>query len=184
MNQDRFPIPPSQRLCRPALASIDVIGDNVIALPVSRVGGAVPSSPPDMSALERAGLEKLRAYVLESQLCNRAHLNHICAIVQADQELNLRNTALAFFGALSEFATQKLRFFRPGTVEFSDAEIWLLRVLAAFEDYDTPEGRALIAWRVHPCGQRRLRFLAGRLADAVHGTRAPGTSAPVQQTPT
>lgn len=112
-------------------------------------------------------MDLLRRYAQESLLHSRAELDHACRVIAVDRSVTLRRHALALFGTLSEYAYRRMHFYKPGTPELSDSELWLNRVLDAYRDMDTAEGRALIAWRIRPLGHRRVRFLVGGLADVI-----------------
>lgn len=131
---------------------------------------AFPSLDPPHCQFTTADISRmnlLRGFARESLLTSRADLELACRLIAVDRQKSLRQFALALFGTLSEYAYRRMYFYRVGTPDLSESEIWLGRVLDAFRDHDTPEGRALIAWRVRPLGHRRVRFLVGGLADAV-----------------
>ncbi|MEL7544870.1 MAG: hypothetical protein AAGJ70_13985 [Pseudomonadota bacterium] len=116
---------------------------------------------------DQARIDLLRSYAQFSLLQSRSALERACDIITTDKTRSIRAHALALFATLSEHASQRLTFYRVGTAQLSASEIWLLRLLDAYRDADTPQGRALIAWRVRPLGHRRVRFLAGGLATAL-----------------
>jgi len=161
----------------------DTDTNNVVTLARSWRADA-PARPPEdaLDARMRWRLEHLRALAINSQLESRAALERMCLLVQATPIASLKQTALALFGTLATHASQRLTFHRPGTGRVSPSEIWLLRLLAEYQSFDTPSGRALVTWRVKQPRQRRIRFLAGRLADALAEIEAP--MFPINQAPT
>ncbi|MEO0618005.1 MAG: hypothetical protein AAFZ01_01865 [Pseudomonadota bacterium] len=124
-----------------------------------------PSAEPPRADFAR--IEFLRGLLQESLLHSRRDLERACDVITTDKSRSVRAHALALFATLSEHASQRLTFYRAGTKQVSASEIWLLRLLDAYRDADTPQGRALIAWRVRPLGHRRVRFLVGGLASAL-----------------
>jgi len=131
---------------------------------------AIPALEDRVNTVDPATLARmdlLRKFEQESLLRSRDELDKACHMIAVDRTITLRRHALALFGALSEHAYRRMHFHLPGAKELSDSEVWLDRVLDAYRTNDTPQGRALIAWRVRPSGHRRVRFLAGGLADAI-----------------
>ncbi|MEO0752028.1 MAG: hypothetical protein AAFY25_09500 [Pseudomonadota bacterium] len=145
--------------------------DNVISFPIRSQRTVIEEPQLQLSDRHFQIVETLRKFVIESQLCSRSKLVHTCAIVQPVPERELRETALVFLGVLSEFANQRLTFLSPGARSVSDTEHWVVRLIDAYAQSDTPAGRALIGWRVKPEAHRRTRFLAGRLAEALMNLR-------------
>lgn len=150
----------------------------IVAFPVPTrpepVESFPPPAPPVLDSDDVARIRRLRRVVEQSLLASRSRLEHTCLIIAADRKASLQRYGLALFGTLDRHASQRLTFYPEGCKEFSGGEIWLSRVLRAFEQADTAEGRALIAWRVKPSGRRRVRFLVAGLADAFAALEAHG----------
>ena len=142
--------------------------DNVIAFRACEALPAMSRVEPVPVGADPSTINLLRSFAVESQIRPRYEKTHTCSIVHPDPGDGLRRTALVFFATLSEVANQRLGFYRPNTAEFSDAEIWLGRVIVAFSEESLAQARALIAWRVKPVGHRRIAFLAERLAYALN----------------
>lgn len=140
--------------------------DNVLAFPIAKRPDGDPRSPSRLSELDRKRIEVLRDIARLTLLRSRADLEQACRLITVERETSLRRAAMALFATLSEHGRRRHVLFPPGSQEYSDTEIWLCRTLEAFGDADTLSGRALIGWRVSPLGQRRARFLFGRLVDA------------------
>lgn len=140
---------------------------NVIPFRACEAFPSLQRDPVPVSPDVLARMDLLRRFAEVSLLRSREELEVACRVIAADRTITMRRHALALFGTLSEYAYHRMRFYRPGTPELSDSEIWLSRVLDAYRERDTADGRALIAWRVRPLGHRRVRFLVGGLADAI-----------------
>lgn len=110
-------------------------------------------------------IRRLRGIAQKSLLCSSAELDQACLVIAGSEEESIESVGLALFGALGKYASRRLIIHNPSAKSVSEPEIWLSRMIASFEIADTPEGRALVAWRVQPAGHRRVRFLAGLLAD-------------------
>jgi hypothetical protein len=122
-------------------------------------------APCPLGPVEVALLEALRWWLLESRLCSKARLEEACFLLAAEKSAAARPVALALFWALGQGARRRMVFHHPGTAGRSEDEYWLLRLIAAASAGDEAGTRALIAWRVLPTSQRRVRFLLDRLVD-------------------
>lgn len=139
---------------------------NVLAFPTAERPDGDLRSPPRLSERDRKRIEVLREIARLTLLRSRADLEQACRLITVERETSLRRTAMALFATLSEHGRRRHILFPPGSQEYSETEIWLCRALEAFGEADTLSGRALIGWCIAPLGQRRARFLFGRLADA------------------
>ncbi|MEM6495270.1 MAG: hypothetical protein AAF709_00945 [Pseudomonadota bacterium] len=148
--------------------------DNVIQFRACEAISVMAPAQLELVGDDVARIERLRRLFRSAMLQSRTELEQACLVIAADRSGSLRSFAVALFGALAEFGSSRMSMYLPGTQVFSETEIWLARSLRAFELSDTPQGRALIAWRVSPMGHRRVRFLMGGLADAFQQTEAPG----------
>ncbi|MBX2806526.1 MAG: hypothetical protein KTR19_11185 [Hyphomicrobiales bacterium] len=125
----------------------------------SRVRGNVVSD----RDLER--IRQLRRIAQKSMLHSRAELDQACLVIAGSRKESIESIGLALFGALGRYASQRLIMHNQFASSVSESEIWLSRMISSFETADTAEGRALVTWRIRPAGHRRVRFLAGLLAD-------------------
>lgn len=118
-----------------------------------------------LSGKDRGRIMRLREFARKSLLCSSTELDQACLVIGGSEEDTIESVGLALFGALGKYATRRLIMYGPSARSFSESEIWLSRMIASFETADTAQGRALVAWRIRPEGHRRVRFLAGLLAD-------------------
>ncbi|MEM9028861.1 MAG: hypothetical protein AAGC70_10880 [Pseudomonadota bacterium] len=130
-------------------------------------GGTAMVPEHDLTPDDAKRLKFLRILAEQSQLRSRRELEQMCWLIAAERSASATRYGLALFGALAEYARQRLVFHARDSAIASDDEIWLLRTLRAYEDAETPNGRALVSWRVMPEGRRRIRFLVGGLAEAL-----------------
>jgi hypothetical protein len=110
-------------------------------------------------------IQQLRRIAQKSMLCSSAELDQACLVIAGGGKESIESIGLALFGALGKYASKRLIMHSPLATSPSESEIWLCRMISSFETADTAEGRALVAWRIRPAGHRRVRFLAGLLAD-------------------
>jgi hypothetical protein len=110
-------------------------------------------------------IQQLRRIAQKSMLCSRVELDQACLVIAGGGDESIESIGLALFGALGKYASKRLIMHSPLANSPSESEIWLCRMISSFETADTAEGRALVAWRIRPAGHRRVRFLAGLLAD-------------------
>jgi len=140
-------------------------GGAIVALPFCH---SVPKAPPPaLSEAERRDLDLLRWLALKSALAPKPDLERACRLLAGDPRPSLERFAVAFFRGLSRKARRGMTFHRPGVEALSDDEVWLTRLIAAWEAGDAPAASALVAWRVRPDGRRWLRFLSDGLARAL-----------------
>ena len=119
---------------------------------------------PTLSAPERDELNRLRWLALESRLAPRPDVERACLLLASETNVSLERFGIAFFRALSDTASRGMSFYRPGARDLSDDEIWLMRLIGAWQAGEERAAAALIAWRVEPKSRRWLRFLSASLA--------------------
>jgi len=153
---------------------LGVAVDNVIQFRACEAITVLAPPEPELAREDVARIELLRRLFRSALLQSRSDLEQACLVIASDRCGSLKSFAVALFGALAEFGSNRMSMYSPGTQVFSETEIWLARTLRAFELSDNAQGRALIAWRVSPMGHRRVRFLMGGLADAFQQTEALG----------
>lgn len=149
-----------------AFAYVEPVETLGVVLPFSRPGGGGTPCPtvaqrvPQLAEEDRDRLNRLRWFALKSRLAPRPDVERACLVLSAQAEPSVEQLATIFFRALDEHAARELAIYSPATRHASEDEIWLLRLMSAWQDGDRTAGSALIAWRVKPAGRRWLRFLA------------------------
>ncbi|MCQ0987460.1 hypothetical protein [Jiella marina] len=124
----------------------------------------VAQRTPQLQEEERDRLNRLRWLALKSRLAPRPNVERACLLLSTQSDAAIENLANTFFRGLREHANRELSIYRPGTANPSEDEIWLLRLMAAWQSGERTSGAALVAWRVRPEGRRWLRFLSESLA--------------------
>ncbi|WP_139802315.1 hypothetical protein [Aurantimonas sp. 22II-16-19i] len=162
-----------------ALAYAEPVETGAVVLPFRRggsssecLGSPCPGSQcptaaqrvPQLSDEDVERLNRLRWFALKSRLAPRPDVERACLVLSAQAGATVGGLATIFFRALDEHANRELALYRPGTLRPSEDEIWLLRLIAAWQGGEREAGSALLAWRVRPEGRRWLRFLAEAMA--------------------
>ena len=119
---------------------------------------------PQLSDEDTDRLNRLRWFALKSRLSPKPDVERACLVLSAQTGASVGALATIFFRALDEHANRELAIYRPGTRRPSEDEIWLLRMIAAWQAGERTAGSALISWRVALPGRRWLRFLAEAVA--------------------
>ena len=127
----------------------------------------VRQTPPELTAREREELDRLRWFALRSRLAAKPDLERACFLLAGEANVATDRYATAFFHGLAQRAHRQMVFYRPGTRDVCDDEMWLVRLLAAHRDGRRAVVVALVKWRVRPDGHRWLRFLSEHLAKAL-----------------
>ena len=141
-----------------------------VVLPFERPGGGGTPCPtvaqrvPLRVEEDRDRLNRLRWFALKSRLAPRPDVERACLVLSAQAAPTVEHLATIFFRALDEHAARDLAIYSPGTRHASEDEIWLLRLMSAWQDGERKVASALIAWRVKPAGRHWLRFLAEALS--------------------
>ncbi|MDY8110828.1 hypothetical protein U0C82_16945 [Fulvimarina sp. 2208YS6-2-32] len=121
----------------------------------------------EISAGDLDRLNRLRWLALKSKLAPKPDIERACFLLSGTQERAIEPVANAFFRGLVSHGSRTIDLHRPGTRNPSSDEIWMLRLLSAFDRGEEKEGAALVSWRVRPQGRRWMRFLAASLAALV-----------------
>ncbi|RFC64428.1 hypothetical protein DYI37_08955 [Fulvimarina endophytica] len=128
---------------------------------------------PDLPAGDLDRLNRLRWLALKSRLAPRPDIERACYLLAADRVKAIEPVANAFFRGLDHHGSMAIELYRPGTAHPSPDEIWMLRLLAAFEEGREKEAAALVSWRIRPMGRRWMRFLAATLGELIVNDTAP-----------
>ncbi|MEN3793105.1 hypothetical protein [Fulvimarina sp. MAC3] len=144
-----------------------------VVVPFSRRG--CPTTAIRRSELTEADfdrLNRLRWLALKSRLQPRPDIERACYLLAAERVRAIEPVANAFFRGLASHGSTSIELYRPGTRHPSSDEIWMLRLLSAFEEGREREAAALVTWRVRQGGRRWMRFLAASLSELVSGRDA------------
>ena len=129
-------------------------------------GAAATPRLRDLDPEDRALLEELRGYVRGAQLAGPLDLNRVCALIDPG---GAADYGRALIRALDATAGRRLVFHPRGARETGFDELWLVRLVRAFEEGDRPSARFLIGGRVPQTGRRLVAWLAAGLAERRRG---------------
>ena len=107
----------------------------------------------------RGVLNALRVVALDCRAAARTDLFEACALISNKQNTAQDAFAQALLKCISDVVARKPDFYRPGTVELSFDESWLIRAIMAASDRDTDSLAFLIRSRVPKIHQRHISFL-------------------------
>ena len=113
----------------------------------------------------RGVLNALRVVALQCRVAARTDLFEACALISNKEHAGQDAFAQALFKCLSEAINGKPVFHRPGTVEMSFDEAWLIRALMASKQGDRDTVSFLIRSRVSKMHQRHIAFLIKGMSD-------------------
>lgn len=147
-----------------AFAETEADGCRIISLG-SHGCPTAPAHQKSLTVEEFDKLNRLRWLALKSRLAPKPDIERACFLLAGSEARRIDTIANAFFRGLDSHGTRSIALYRPATPHPSDEEIWLLRMLAAFEAGEEKAGAALVAWRIRPEGRRWMRFLAASLAE-------------------
>lgn len=125
-----------------------------------------PNASTDLGAGEGALLNHLRWVALDCRAKARADLLEACALLTLDRDAAVAAHAEALMRCLSQALGRRATLFRPGTVERSDDEAWLLQLAKSSARGDAASLSFLLASRLALPYRRPVRFLIGRIAGA------------------
>lgn len=123
---------------------------------------------PDDSPVERGPtgfLNHLRFVALACRAKGRADLFKACALLSTDKSWSMRAHAEALMLCLNDALSQRAVLFRPGTVELSFDEAWLIELATALRRDDEASVRFLLHSRVKREHHRHIRFLVTRISE-------------------
>ncbi len=131
----------------------------------------LPTIPADQSALIRSEpapvdplLIRIRVSALACRTAARTDLFEACAVLSADRETADAAHIEVLTRCLAQGLGRAPQFFRPGALEVSFDEAWLMRLLNASSTKDSDSFAFLLRSRVHRSAQRNLAFLLHRIA--------------------
>lgn len=110
-------------------------------------------------------LNHLRFVALGCRAKARADLFHACALLSMDRSSSIRAHAEALMRCLDSALDRRAVMFRPGTMEHSFDEAWLLQLAAALRRDDEDSTRFLLHSRVAREHQRHVQFLVSRISE-------------------
>lgn len=122
---------------------------------------------PEVDEATRQLIVRLRVLLQQSLLRPREDLDKACMLISGDPNVTVERYAAAFFHGLEVHGRRGIRFFTPKAREISIDEMWMTRLLEAFQTRNDLNARYLLSLRVEPAGRRRLSFLANGLARAL-----------------
>lgn len=110
-------------------------------------------------------LNHLRFVALGCRAKARADLFKACALLWTDGSGSIRAHAEALMLCLNDALSKRAVLFRPGTVELSFDEAWLIELATALRREDEASVRFLLQSRVKPEHHRHIRFLVTRISE-------------------
>lgn len=122
---------------------------------------------PEVSEATRRLIVQLRTLLQQSLLRGREDIDKACMLIAADPDVTAERYAAAFFHGLELYGRRNIKFFTTKAQEISIDEMWMTRLLEAFQGRNEINARYLLSLRVEPAGRRRLAFLANSLARAL-----------------
>ncbi|MEO0929158.1 MAG: hypothetical protein AAFY14_00710 [Pseudomonadota bacterium] len=107
----------------------------------------------------RGVLNALRVVALDCRVAARTDLFEACALISNKQNTAQDAFAQALFKCINDVVDSKPLFYRPGTLELSFDESWLIRAIMAAHQGDTDSLAFLVRSRVPKVHQRHVSFL-------------------------
>ncbi|APG48937.1 hypothetical protein [Phaeobacter porticola] len=126
-----------------------------------------PARAPLFDTAEYNILNVLRLAALDCRVASRTDLFEACALLFVDGEDAKRTYVDTLVKCLPEALTRRIKWFRPGTVEISFDEAWVLRCLCRIADEDLDSLKFLLASRIEPSKRRYIGFLLGRISETI-----------------
>ena len=118
----------------------------------------------ELSREDRELLHLLRSFLSASRLTIDGDPHRACALISADPRASAERYAIALFRTLPGAARRRLTFYCGACDDASVDEMWLLRLLRAYQNEDDVSAAALIGFRIRPESRRFVRFFASGLA--------------------
>lgn len=113
----------------------------------------------------RGVLNALRVVALDCRVAARTDLFEACALISNKQNTAQDAFAQALFRCIRDVVGQKPVFYRPGTVELSFDEAWLIRAIMAAAEGDSDSLAFLVRSRVPKIHQRHISFLINGISE-------------------
>jgi len=141
---------------------------------VLRLPNPQPTSKPippqnDLGAAYDSGtrerLNTLRLCAMECRVAARTDLFEACALLRIDGEDAKRTFVTTFIKCFSEAVHGPVKWYRPGVIDVTFDEAWVLRCLASIEAGDHSSLEFLLRSRVAKSDRRYIGFLLGRISD-------------------
>ena len=137
---------------------------------------ALPSWPADPSlsparALDgqtRGVLHRIRIIALECRAAARADLFRACALISGERHVARAAHARALVHCLHEAIGVRPVFLRPGVVEMSFDEAWVMRCLTAARHQDGSSFEFLLRSRIAAHHRRSVAFLMHGISDRIY----------------
>ncbi|MEM6758775.1 MAG: hypothetical protein AAF601_04790 [Pseudomonadota bacterium] len=110
-------------------------------------------------------LNHIRMAAMGCRAAARVDLFEACALLTMDGEDARHTFVSTFVKCLSDAVHKRIIWYRPGTVELSFDEAWVMRAIAAIRTDDTGSLDFLLRSRVAPADRRYIGFLLSRISD-------------------
>ncbi|SES06676.1 hypothetical protein SAMN04490244_105167 [Tranquillimonas rosea] len=133
----------------------------------------VPSPAPAQTGEDRTLLAHLRLEALQCRAAARLDLTDACLHLSATREVSGTEAVRALVRTLDQALGRAPRFFRPGSIDRSFDEAWLMALVHAVQRGDEASATFLLRSRVAPSALRSTIFLLSRVATSDARAAAP-----------